>query len=333
MTLAVQHISKSYGATRAVDQASFTVQPGEIMALLGPSGCGKSTLLRVIAGLEAPNSGKITSNGVDMQHVPPEQRGFGMVFQDYALFPHLTVEQNVAFGLVEQRVPQHEQRRRVAELLALTDLTGLAARRPAQLSGGQQQRVALARALAPEPNVILLDEPLSNIDEHLRARLQHEIRTLLKRLNMQAIYVTHDQAEAARVADQLAIMRAGRILQVGTYEQIMNTPTSRWVAEFMGRRNILRSTPLAHVGGHFDTPYVLLREECIRPVTPGETGVALHIGHIEPRGQHLRVRLLHPPSGVEIIWDAFERELPSGSVAQFHIPAHAWWPLLHGNEI
>ena len=327
MTLRVQHISKMYGTTRAVDQASFSVAPGEILALLGPSGCGKSTLLRVIAGLEAPNSGTVLSNDRDLRHVPPERRGFGMVFQDYALFPHLNVEHNVAFGLVEQGMPKPQRERRVTELLALTELAGLAKRKPAQLSGGQQQRVALARALAPEPEVILLDEPLSNIDEHLRARLQHEIRALLKRLHMQAIYVTHDQAEAARVADRLAIMRAGRILQTGTYAEITNTPASRWVAEFMGRRNIFARTRLAHFVGNAATEYVLLREELIRPAKPGEDGVALHIGQTQHRGQQLRVGLLHPPSGIKISWDAFAREMPNGSVAQFVIPKHAWWPL------
>lgn len=327
MTLVVHNLSKTYGSTVAVDRASFAVQPGEILALLGPSGCGKSTLLRLIAGLEPPTGGAVYRNEENLQHVPPERRGFGMVFQDYALFPHLNVEHNVAFGLVEQGIPKAARQHRVAELLALTELHGLAARRPAQLSGGQQQRVALARALAPEPSVVLLDEPLSNIDEHLRARLQHDIRALLKRLHMQAIYVTHDQAEAARVADRLAVMRAGQVLQTGTYSEVTNQPASRWVAEFMGRRNILASSRLAHLVGHLPTDYVLLREELIRPANKSEAGVALQIGHIEPRGQQLRVRLHHPPSGVEILWDAFERELPTEPVAQFIIPEHAWWPL------
>lgn len=327
MTLTVEQFAKRYGDTQAVRQASLTIAPNEIVALLGPSGCGKSTLLRLIAGLERPDAGTLCMGEVDVTRVPPEQRQFGMVFQDYALFPHLNVFHNVAFGLVEQGVPQPAIRQRVASLLALTELNGLEMRRPAQLSGGQQQRVALARALAPEPHVLLLDEPLSNIDEHLRGALQKEMRTVLKRLGIQAVYVTHDQNEAARVADRLAIMRAGTIVQTGTYDEVTNEPRNRWVAEFMGRKNILEVARLAHLAPPLRAKYVLLREQHMRPAEPGEEAVAFHIRDIEPRGQQLAVTLVHPPSGVEIRWDAFLRELPKDSTAQFVIPKNAWWPL------
>lgn len=327
MTLTVERFAKRYGDTQAVRGASLEVARNEIVALLGPSGCGKSTLLRLIAGLEQPDAGTLRRGSTAITDVPPERRQFGMVFQDYALFPHLSVFRNVAFGLVEQGVPQPAIRERVAALLALTELVGLEQRRPAQLSGGQQQRVALARALAPEPHVLLLDEPLSNIDEHLRGALQQEMRALLKRLGMQAVYVTHDQHEAARVADRLAIMRAGTIVQTGTYDEVTNQPRSRWVAEFMGRKNILEAARLAHLAPPVQAKYVLLREQHLRPAAPGEDGIALQIREVVPQGQQLAVTLVHPPSGVEIRWDAFLRELPSEPVAQFIIPETAWWPL------
>lgn len=327
MKLAVHNFSKRYDNTQAVQHASLELAQNEVVALLGPSGCGKSTLLRLIAGLERADTGKLQMGTTDMTHVPPERRQFGMVFQDYALFPHLNVYQNVAFGLVEQGLPKPVIRERVAALLALTELSGLETRRPAQLSGGQQQRVALARALAPEPHVLLLDEPLSNIDEHLRGELQKEMRALLKRLGMQAIYVTHDQNEAARVADRIAVMRAGTIVQTGTYDDVTNKPLNRWVAQFMGRKNVLEVARLAHLAPPLPSRYALLREQHIRLANPGEEAVALHIREVEPRGQHFAVTLVHPLSGVEIRWDAFLRELPTESVAQFVIPKSAWWPL------
>lgn len=233
----------------AVNQVSFTLQPGELLALLGESGCGKTTLLRLIAGFEQPQRGTIELNGQMVagqgQWLPPEQRDIGMVFQDYALFPHLTVTKNVAFGLTQPRQTGNSRyspqklRERVAEVLALVGLQGLEDRYPHQLSGGQQQRVALARALAPRPALILLDEPLSNLDAQVRLRLRAEIRTALKATGTSAVFVTHDQEEALSIADQVAVMRHGWIEQLGTPEVLYQRPASRFVAEFVTQANFL----------------------------------------------------------------------------------------------
>lgn len=235
----------------AVNQVSFTLQPGEILSLLGESGCGKTTLLRLIAGFEQPQSGTIELNGQVVagqgQWIPPEHRDVGMVFQDYALFPHLTVAKNVAFGLTQPRrtgYPRYAPQRLrelVTEAIALVSLQGLEDRYPHQLSGGQQQRVALARALAPRPSLILLDEPLSNLDAQVRLRLRAEIRTVLKATGTSAIFVTHDQEEALSIADRVAVMRHGCIEQLDTPEAIYQRPASRFVAEFVTQANFLRA--------------------------------------------------------------------------------------------
>lgn len=233
----------------AVNQVSFILQPGELLALLGESGCGKTTLLRLIAGFEQPQSGTIELNGQVVagqgQWVPPEHRNVGMVFQDYALFPHLTVAKNVAFGLTQPRrrrnscyLPQ-QLRELVADAIALVSLQGLEDRYPHQLSGGQQQRVALARALAPRPALILLDEPLSNLDAQVRLRLREEIRSALKATGTSAVFVTHDQEEALSIADQVAVMRHGCIEQLDTPENLYQYPASRFVAEFVTQANFL----------------------------------------------------------------------------------------------
>ncbi len=233
----------------AVNQVSFTLQSGEILALLGESGCGKTTLLRLIAGFEQPQSGSIELNGQVVagqgQWVPPEHRDVGMVFQDYALFPHLTVAKNVAFGLTQPRRGGHTRylpqqlRELVADAIALVGLQGLEDRYPHQLSGGQQQRVALARALAPRPALILLDEPLSNLDAQVRLRLREEIRMALKATGTSAVFVTHDQEEALSIADRVAVMRHGWIEQLDTPETIYQHPASRFVAEFVTQANFL----------------------------------------------------------------------------------------------
>ncbi len=222
----------------AVDGAELDVARGEIVALLGPSGCGKTTLLRTIAGFERPDGGAIEIGGRPVAGcgawLPPEARGVGMVFQDYALFPHLTVAENVGFGL-----PRRERARRVPALLALVDLCGLGGRYPHELSGGQQQRVALARALAPAPAIVLLDEPWSNVDPQLRAELRDEVSSVLRPLRVTAILVTHDREEAFSLADRIALMRDGAIVQVGTPEELYFAPANRWAAEFVGAGNVL----------------------------------------------------------------------------------------------
>lgn len=238
--LRVQGLSKQYGALVAVDAVSFELASGEILALLGASGCGKTTTLRLIAGLEVPDAGEIwlgdrrVSGGGDW--VQPEDRRVGMVFQDYALFPHLNVAANVAFGLRQYR---DDRQARVAEMLDVVGLAGLDKRMPHQLSGGQQQRVALARALAPQPNVLLLDEPFSNLDAALRAQVRSEVRAILRQTNVTSIFVTHDQEEALSLADKVAMMHQGRILQFGTPHQIYNQPANREVAQFIGEANFV----------------------------------------------------------------------------------------------
>jgi iron(III) transport system ATP-binding protein len=232
----------------AVNQVSFSLTQGELLGLVGPSGCGKTTLLRIIAGFEQPSTGQVELAGKLVAGasywLPPERRNTGMVFQDYALFPHLSVAENVAFGLKTKktRPKRQEIRARVGEVLNLVGLSGLEPRYPHELSGGQQQRVALARALAPQPALILLDEPLSNLDVQVRERLRHEVRTILKSTNTAAIFVTHDQEEAMAIADRIAVMRDGKLEQIGTPEDIYTHPCSKFVAEFVTQANFLQAT-------------------------------------------------------------------------------------------
>jgi iron(III) transport system ATP-binding protein len=232
-------ITKKFGATTAVDQVDLQVEPGELYFLLGPSGCGKTTLLRMIAGLAEPTGGQILFGDRDVTRLATGKRNTAMVFQSYALWPHLTVGQNVAFGLDVRRVSREEKQQRVAEALRRVQMTDLAERRPAQLSGGQQQRVALARALVVSPDVLLLDEPLSNLDAKLRLEMRTAIRRICKAAQITAIYVTHDQSEALSMADRIAVMRDGRLEQVGTPEELYNRPHSRFVADFLGTTNFI----------------------------------------------------------------------------------------------
>jgi iron(III) transport system ATP-binding protein len=233
----IECVSKRFGAARAVDHANLELAGGEFVALLGPSGCGKTTLLRLIAGFEVPDEGEIAIGGKTVAGsawVPPERRHVGMVFQDYALFPHLTVGENVGFGL-----PRRRRASRAGDVLELVGLGDLGHRYPYELSGGQQQRVALARALAPEPAVVLLDEPWSNIDPVLRGSMRDELASILRATGVTVLLVTHEQEEAFSLADRVALMRAGRILQVGSPEEIYYAPATRWAAEFVGAANFL----------------------------------------------------------------------------------------------
>ncbi|GAB4268608.1 MAG: ABC transporter ATP-binding protein [Pararhodobacter sp.] len=222
----------------AVERVSLAVGEGELLALLGPSGCGKTTTLRMIGGFEDPDEGRILFEGRDITHLPPEAREIGFVFQDYALFPHLSVIDNVKFGL--RKLPRAERQTRAEEMLRLVGLAELGKRRPHQLSGGQQQRVALARALAVSPKLILLDEPFSNLDAKMRVETRQEVRKLLKSTGSAGILVTHDQEEALALADRIAVMDKGRVVQIGTPDEIYRNPTSEFVANFIGRSNILR---------------------------------------------------------------------------------------------
>ncbi len=237
--LEVVNVHKTYEGQPLLEGVSFTVARGETVCLLGPSGSGKSTLLRIIAGLEEAEEGRVYWEGEDITAVPPHRRRMGMVFQDYALFPHLTVAENVAFGLRMQGWPPRDRQARVREVLDLVRLTGFEGRRVTDLSGGEQQRVALARALAPRPHVLMLDEPLGALDRALREELLEELRGILRASDVAAIYVTHDQEEAAAVADRILILHDGKIVRAGTPSEVWNDPGSLWVAQFLGVGNIL----------------------------------------------------------------------------------------------
>ncbi len=240
--LTLERLSRHFGPVRAVDDVSLSLRRGEILALLGPSGSGKTTLLRLLAGFERPDAGRVLVAGEDVTGTPPVARRFGMVFQHYALFPHLDVGANVAFGLESLRVPAADVRRRVAEALALVDLAGYERRKIAQLSGGQQQRVALARALAPEPRVMLLDEPLSNLDPALRERTRREIRELIHRVGITTVFVTHEQDEAFDLGDRVALLAGGQLVQAGTPETLYAEPANAFVAGFIGRSSAVPVT-------------------------------------------------------------------------------------------
>jgi len=249
--LELEHLTKRYDDVTSVDAIDLAVEPGEFICLLGPSGCGKTTTLRMIAGFLEPDAGSIRVSGKVVSRpgsvVPPERRNMGMIFQSYAVWPHMTVRDNVAYGLRMRGVAADEKRTRTDAALAATKLSELAGRYPAELSGGQQQRVALARALAPNPEILLLDEPLSNLDANLRGDMRLEIRRLHEQFHNTSIYVTHDQLEAMTMADRIVEMNAGRIEQIGTPQDVNDRPNSRFVARFIGASNVIDAR---HVGGN-----------------------------------------------------------------------------------
>ena len=236
--LLIDTVRKEFDGFVAVDDVSITIRQGEIFALLGASGCGKSTLLRCLAGFEKPTSGRIVLAGQDMTDLPPYQRPINMMFQSYALFPHMTVEQNVAFGLKQDKVPKEALQKRVDEMLALVQMSKYAKRKPHQLSGGQQQRVALARSLAQGPKLLLLDEPMGALDKKLRSQMQLELVSIIEKAGVTCVMVTHDQEEAMTMANRIAVMEAGRIRQIGTPDEIYEQPNSRYTAEFIGSVNL-----------------------------------------------------------------------------------------------
>ncbi|GAA5513988.1 vitamin B12 import ATP-binding protein BtuD [Deinococcus carri] len=290
--LSVVHLAKAFGNVPAVVDLSLSVAPGETVALLGPSGCGKSTVLRCVAGLERPDAGQVCIGGRDMTALPPEARHVGLVFQDYALFPHLSVLGNVAYGPRMRGARRTEAEARAREALALVGLEALAARRTTELSGGQAQRVALARAVATGSPLLLLDEPLSNLDEQLRARLRADLRDLFARLGAGVLLVTHDQREALAVAARVAVMRAGRLVQVGAAGEVFARPATAWVAAFLGHANVLPGP-----GGTAR----LIPEDAVRlgegeafPVTARQTtdtGTEVMVGHpLGPLTLHLSPR-------------------------------------------
>ncbi|HET7730608.1 MAG TPA: ABC transporter ATP-binding protein [Usitatibacter sp.] len=239
MRIAIRDLTKRFGTLVVVEKASFDIGEGELFTLLGPSGCGKTTLLRLIAGFNAPDEGEVRFDDKSVNDVPPHLRGTGMVFQNYALWPHMTVAQNIAYGLGLRKTPAAEIRSRVENVLARVRLEGLGERYPGQLSGGQQQRVALARALVLNPKILLLDEPLSNLDAKVRVQVRAEIRKLQKELGITTVYVTHDQEEALTLSDRIAVFNQGRVFQVGTPRQLYQRPANRFVADFIGVNNLV----------------------------------------------------------------------------------------------
>jgi len=240
--LSIENLAKAFGGKPVLEGLTLGIEKGEILALLGPSGSGKTTALRLLAGFETPDRGRIRVEGEDVTALPPARRNFGMVFQHYALFPHLTAGENVAFGLESRKVTRPEVARRVAEALALVELPQLVARKPGEMSGGQQQRVAVARALAPEPRVLLLDEPLSNLDPSLRERTRRELRSAIRRVGITTVLVTHEQEEAFHLGDRIAVIAGGHLQQVGRAEDLYERPATRFVAGFIGRSSVLAGT-------------------------------------------------------------------------------------------
>ena len=247
--LSLRHISKNFGEGDVLADVSLDVHKGEFVTLLGASGCGKTTTLRIVSGLETPDAGEVVLNGQDMTDWPPERRPVNTVFQSYALFPHMNVEKNVAYGLKVRGVDKKTQAARVAQMLELVQMSEYAKRMPAQLSGGQRQRIAIARALAPQPQLLLLDEPLGALDLQLRRQMQIELKRLQKKLGITFIYITHDQEEAINMSDRIAVMRGGKFEQLGTPEEIYDHPATRYVAQFIGRSALLEGTVRSVSGG------------------------------------------------------------------------------------
>lgn len=276
----LEGVARRYGQTQALYPVDLTVEEGAFLTLVGPSGCGKSTTLRIVAGFIEPTAGKVWLDGQDVTHVPPHKRNIGMVFQDYALFPHITVAENVGFGLAERGVAKAKVKDRVEELLALVDLEGLGGRYPAHLSGGQQQRVALIRAIAHPPRVLLLDEPFAALDRKLRESMQFELRKLQRTLGITTIFVTHDRTEAMNLSDHIAVLSGGHLLQHDTPENIYSRPRNEFVASFLGDINMLRGAVIGE-----DASGALFRSGNLtvptRFAADGQTAFGIRPEHVE----------------------------------------------------
>jgi putrescine transport system ATP-binding protein len=283
-------VDKRFGGVSALAALSLDIFEGEFFALLGPSGCGKTTLLRLLAGFETPDSGSIQLDGEDLGLVPPHRRKVNMMFQNYALFPHLSVAGNVAFGLKQDGLPRAEINRRVADMLALVRLEGFGARRPHQLSGGQRQRVALARALVKRPRILLLDEPLAALDKKLRGETQFELMHLKEELGLTFLIVTHDQEEAMTVADRIGVMNEGRLIQVATPPEIYEQPNSRWVANFIGEVNLLEGRVAGHEADRLVVACPAIGSQRVTSVGAARPGDAVCVA-VRPE----KVRIAHEP--------------------------------------
>ncbi len=342
----VVDVHKRFGKTVALRGVSLSIREGELFAILGPSGCGKTTLLRVIAGFEQPDEGRVLIGGQDVTDLPPDKRGTVMVFQNWALWPHMTVYENIAFGLKLRKLPKTEIEERVRWVLELLGLKGLENRYPSQLSGGQQQRVALARALVVKPRVLLLDEPLSNLDAKLRLKLRAELRKLQRQLGITMVYVTHDQEEAMSLADRIAVMRDGRVEQVGTPEELYNKPATLFTAVFLGRTSLVTGKvvdvdgdkAIVSLGGNNlvravnhglspgDEAAVAVKADGARVTKPskmeyytsirGKVTVSMYLGSFN------EIRLALPGTGQEILLDLpVEEPLPKpGEEVEAYVP-------------
>ncbi|WP_440466959.1 ABC transporter ATP-binding protein [Pseudomonas sp. YH-1] len=313
--LSVETLNKSYGTTTVFQDIDFAAERGEFVTLLGPSGCGKSTLLRCIAGLTAVDSGRILLDGEDIVPKSPQKRGIAMVFQSYALFPNMTVEQNVAFGLRMQKVPAAESAQRVREALEMVELGPLAARYPHQLSGGQCQRVALARSLVTRPRLLLLDEPLSALDARIRKHLREQIRRIQQELKLTTVFVTHDQEEALTLSDRIVLMNAGRIVQSGDAETLYTAPENAFAAGFIGNYNLLDAAQATRL---LDRPFrqqVAIRPESLRLSVEPDEGIPVRVLSHSLLGNVIRYRV--DASGVELTVDVLnrsaERLYPAGT--------------------
>ncbi|MCX7684758.1 MAG: ABC transporter ATP-binding protein [Acetobacteraceae bacterium] len=338
--LAIERVVKRFGSFTALDGVTLSAARGEVLTLLGPSGCGKTTLLRVIAGFLQPDAGAVAVGGRSLNGVPPNARNLGMVFQNYAVFPHLSVAENVAYGLRARRLPAGEIARRVEHALRRVRLSGLADRYPDALSGGQKQRVGLARAMVIEPELLLMDEPLSNLDAKLRVEMRQEIRLMQRELGITTVYVTHDQEEALAISDRIAVMEKGRILQVGSPREIYEQPAHAFVADFIGGCTwfdgvlgggvlSLAAGPRIPCPGPAQPARLALRWEDLRLATdadppehclPARVAMASYLGH------RTRLRLVLEPSGAELHADLPSHDPlpPEGSVARFAFdPARA----------
>ncbi len=306
--VSLRQVTRRFGAVTALHPTDLDVAEGEFLTLLGPSGCGKTTTLRILAGFVPPTAGRVLIGDDDVTALPPNRRQIGMVFQDYALFPHLTVGENIAFPLRERRVPKSVVAARVAELLGLIHLPDIAARYPAQLSGGQQQRVALARAIAHPPRVLLMDEPLGALDQKLREAMQLELRRIQQALGITTIFVTHDQGEAMNLSDTIAVMSEGRVVQRGTPQEIYQRPASHFVADFIGQINFIEATVAersgSEHGGPWDIAHAGEAKFLVPPGTPGPVTIGIRPHQISvdanARGNQITGRVLSTSFGGNI---------------------------------
>ena len=325
--LQIQDVVKDFNGFKAVNHVSLDIAQGEIFALLGSSGCGKSTLLRMLAGFETPTSGRVVLNGQDLAELPPYQRPMNMMFQSYALFPHLTVWENIAFGLKREGQPRAKIAERVEAMLKLVQLSKFAQRKPHQLSGGQQQRVALARSLAKQPQMLLLDEPLGALDKKLREQTQIELVNIIEQVGVTCVMVTHDQEEAMTMASRIAIMSEGRLLQVGAPGDVYETPATRFVADFIGNVNLMDGTLDVDETDHC----IIGSADCKHYVGHGITGTAgmavtvalrpekIHLSHSKPEGEYNMVRGTVKELSYFGSYTVFHLQLASGAVLKVNM--------------